>query len=124
MTMKTETIISDLSKQPEIRNSPQNHRLYRMVLILVGLVTLSVNLYATCVFDHRCRELQCIGLIWFYSGDITSALGFIPAVYFWPGFAESRIGKHPFVLKGSYVLSIALILFSWFVTLTSYDYWT
>jgi hypothetical protein len=101
----------------------QRQSRYMLFFITVGIVTMKVSAFATWSFDQKCRDLQCAGVIWFGAANIASLIGLLPIVSFCPGLENSYIGKHLFASTGLRILAIVMILFTWFVIITSIGYW-
>jgi hypothetical protein len=95
----------------------------RVVLALIGILTLIIATYASLSFSENCRELQCVGLIWIGAGNIASVFGLIPALFFLPWLTKKPLFKIVIIQKVAHGFAGAVMIFEWFIIVSTFGYW-
>jgi hypothetical protein len=92
-------------------------------LAAMGLVTFFFSVHAVRRFDRYCRELQCLGIIWFLAGTAAAAVGLAAGLLLVPRLAAKRLLRAPAARLWILSLSGAGIGLAWFVLLAAWDDW-
>jgi hypothetical protein len=94
------------------------------ILTAIGCVTSALAGYVYDKFDSHCRDLGCVGSLWFLAGLIAALAGLIPAAATWLRLPNKPVFiSRQNVRKRLYALSIVMLLFSWFVLISSWENW-
>jgi hypothetical protein len=87
----------------------------RIILSIAGVLTFLVAVYAQGMFSLHCNDVQCNDLIPFCTTLVVSMFCLIPSVMFVPWVSKQAVIHHQDIRKGIYILSIVMILITWFI---------